>query len=463
MKMKFLFFSLALFFSQFPLLGIEQEANTVLQGKVKGFEGKTIQLGIYEDFLTKTKKWVGESSIKDGKFRFEISLSATNQLVLKIEDKQVELFAAPKQLYNLGIYYDEILNQGKIHDKKLSLEFPFPKSENINLQIKKFNRDYGKFIEQNYRKFAINAVKAEIDQFVKKWEGKLPAYSSSEFVSVYIRYSLANLEDINKKPEKELFEKYLKNKPIRYRQKQYFTFFTQLYKQDFEQLTYTKRGSELLKAIMLDNNLSETKKLLMQYKDFQRAEFAELYLIYGLFDVYHKKVVNQKTALSLLEKISSNGESSANQIIARNVFNQLKQFSERQNAPNFKLKNTAGEVKELTDFYGKIIYLGFWSNQSLSSLKDLRLIQKLYQTYGSQIEFISINLDEDAEAYKKVKQENNYAWHFLHRGNDYALKKDYELYALPAYFLIDAEGKFIKPFAPGPLDIEPTLHHLIRK
>ena len=134
------------------------KVETIIQGDVKGFENKELKIGVYLDYITQTKEWIASGKIENGKFRIAISLDETRQLILKIEDKESSFFAKPGELYNLSIDFDAKANEGRIHDKFLNIQFPFPKPGDLNLEIKKFNTAYQKFFEENYRLFIINAA-----------------------------------------------------------------------------------------------------------------------------------------------------------------------------------------------------------------------------------------------------------------------------------------------------------------
>tara|TARA_R110002096_G_scaffold72174_4_gene172173 strand:- start:19746 stop:21128 length:1383 start_codon:yes stop_codon:yes gene_type:complete len=434
------------------------KVETIIQGDVKGFENKELKIGVYLDYITQTKEWIASGKIENGKFRIAISLDETRQLILKIEDKESSFFAKPGELYNLSIDFDAKANEGRIHDKFLNIQFPFPKPGDLNLEIKKFNTAYQKFFEENYRLFIINAAGKKIENFIEEWEPKIKDEES--YSSEYIRYVLANLEDLKKIPKQKLFDKYLKNKPILYNQKEYFNFFTQLYASDFEQVVITKKGTELLIALMMDESLVKSKKLVKEIKGMENSQLAELYLINGLFEVYHKKVVNQKSSMKILEEIAKKGESEGNRIIAKNTISQLKKYAAMAVAPDFNLTNTEGKKVKLSDYKGSYVYLSFWSNASVPSLRELKVLQKFHEEYGKKIKFISINLDDDSNYSKNVKADNNYNWPFLHIGDDFELKEQYNIKTIPSYFLIDKNGKFLQTTGTSPFEIDRKLFEL---
>ncbi|MEX2380317.1 MAG: TlpA disulfide reductase family protein [Vicingaceae bacterium] len=433
--------------------------ETVIQGKFPGFDQKVLKVGYYDDYITNQKVFVAETQIKNGEYRLSLELKSSRQLILKVEDKENTFFAEAGKVYNLNLSYDEETNRGKAFDKSINLNFSFPQPTEMNQLIKKFNQDYSAFFQDNIKKFATNTAKEKVEQFVDE-QSAVKAYQENEFVKNYVTYVLANLEDINKKPKDKLFEKYLKGKEILYTNKEYMNFFKQLYQKDFERLTLSKWGAEILKAISIDEDLNKTLKQIKESKGFERDELAELYLIYGLFDTYYRNTVNPKSNLKMLKMLSENASNAANKKIAANAIEALKRLDKDQMAPAFELKNENGMLVKLSDFKGKPIYLNFWADWSVPSLRQMSVMQKLHEKYGEDIHFISINLDENPDKMKEFIRLKNLNWTFLHYGNDFELREKYNVRTVPTYFLIDADGKFIQTNAPAPTEVEQKLFEI---
>lgn len=434
-------------------------AETVIKGSLKNFEGKTIRAAKYTNYITYEKIWLDQAVLSESNFNLTFDLEHTTQIVLRLEDKETILFAEPGKVYNLNLSYNAAANEGNAFDKLLDLSFPFPTPDNINLQIKSFNKAFQDFFSANYQLLAINAAGKQINAFVEKWEKKNES-QPKDFVKQYIGYTLANLQDINGVPKEKLYKEYLSNKPILHANKEYMNFFKQFYQQDFELLTLKKDALELLNAIMIENDLDKTIGEIKRLKQFERQEMAEMYLLNGLYEVYHTKTINQKSSMKLLNNLEEKGTTEEIRNLSTSIISQLQQFEKGGEAAAFALKNSKGELIELKDFKGKTVYLNFWANWSIPSLRELKVLQKLEEKYGDKIHFVSINLDEDASIFKNIKAKNNYDWAFLHYGDDFELREKYDVRTVPTYYLIDAAGKIIKANASGPTEIERTLYDL---
>jgi len=436
--------------------------SVVIQGQVAGFNGKKLKVLAVSNYLTNEKETLAETTIEKEKFRLELELSSTKQLLIKIEDKVSSFFAESGEVYNLTLAYDADKNQGKAYNKLLDLKLAFPKPQELNQKIKSFNRAYQTFFTEHYEKFVVNAAQEAINEFISKMNTEAK-YQSPKFMADYATYALANLEDINRVSDQTLFEKYLKGKEVLHHHKEYMNFFSQFYQKDFGQFCITKNGAELLKLIMFEKDMGKSLALIQAEKGFQQIELAELYFINGLLEVYHDKVIEPESNLAMLQQLSKKASSQENKNAAVSVIEHLEAFAQNKAAPTFSLYNSKDELVNLSDYKGKHLYLGFWADWSIPSLKDLKIMQKLEEKYGEKVQFVSINLDEEKSFYKKVKAENTYNWPFLHYGNDYELREKYEVKAVPSYYLIDPDGKMIKAFAPGPADVERMLYQINRQ
>jgi thiol-disulfide isomerase/thioredoxin len=234
----------------------------------------------------------------------------------------------------------------------------------------------------------------------------------------------------------------------------------QFYKSDFEKLTLSKKGQEILKAITFDKSYDKTIIATKTAKSFQSDELTELYLCYGLFEVFHSRRVNQNASLNLLGEISKRSKYPQIQILASNIKSKLQLFGKNQNAPDFKLNDLDGNEFQLSDFKGKVVYLSFWAKWSIPSLRELQIIKTLHEKYADKVHFISINVDEGNMALEKIQSQKHYPWTMLHYGDDYKVRERFDVRTVPTYFLIDENGKMLTPFAPGPTDIEKRFYEM---
>jgi thiol-disulfide isomerase/thioredoxin len=436
-------------------------SETVIQGAAKGFNGKTIRLTTIKDYITNAEEKLGTAVIQDDQFKFELETDEVIQINLTIEDKSTSFYLAKGKVYNISLSYDEEWNRGKIYDKELSLSFSFPQADDVNQLIKKFNIEYSNFFEQNAVLMANRQASKQIDAFVKKVNSNA-IFTQNKFIAAYVKYVCASLEDASFYSKQKLTEVYFKDSPILYGHKEYMLFFTQFYDNHFKKLILGSKGSELLKLLTLENDLKSANNYIQQQLKVNNEAFAELYLLYGIYDIYFDKVFNQKSAMSLLNQISKSGKTKENKQIAINILNKLSYYGTDNVAPAFSLYNQNKDLIQLKQLKGKYIYLNFWASWSLISVKEMQIIKSLHKTFGDKVEFVSINLDDNFEDFKSTHNRFKYNWTSLHYGNQYGVKEDYQVFTIPTYILINPAGKIENNQAENPETIGDYLFRITR-
>jgi cytochrome oxidase Cu insertion factor (SCO1/SenC/PrrC family) len=87
-------------------------------------------------------------------------------------------------------------------------------------------------------------------------------------------------------------------------------------------------------------------------------------------------------------------------------------------------------------------------------------MEDLQKKYGKQVEFVSISIDPDTNAFKAFLKANpKYKWTILHFDFNEKIKSDYNLFGVPAGYIIDPEGKLYASPADNPSgDLEYMLY-----
>lgn len=109
-----------------------------------------------------------------------------------------------------------------------------------------------------------------------------------------------------------------------------------------------------------------------------------------------------------------------------------------QPAPDFALKNLAGENLRLSEWRGEVVLLSFWAKwcgRCSDQLQELERLQKQYAGRGVRI--VTVNIDSDAGALRDAASQADLV--ALHDG-DQSVARQYELSHLPLTVLLDAHG-----------------------
>lgn len=109
-----------------------------------------------------------------------------------------------------------------------------------------------------------------------------------------------------------------------------------------------------------------------------------------------------------------------------------------QPAPDFALKNAAGENQRLSEWRGEVVVLAFWADwcgRCSDQLQELARLQKQYGERGVRV--VAVNIDKDAAPARDTAARLPVL--VLH-DSDQQVARQYELANLPLTVVVDAHG-----------------------
>ena len=118
-------------------------------------------------------------------------------------------------------------------------------------------------------------------------------------------------------------------------------------------------------------------------------------------------------------------------------------------------ENANGGTNSLSDFKGKLVYVDVWATWCRPCLAEIPALKALHDKLkGKNIEFVSISIDEDKEAWHKAVKERELKGVQLIADKAFESQfiQDYGISQIPTFLIIDKDGKIVNPNAPRPSD-----------
>ena len=118
-----------------------------------------------------------------------------------------------------------------------------------------------------------------------------------------------------------------------------------------------------------------------------------------------------------------------------------------EQAPDFTVTTLTDKQVKLSDLRGKVVLLDFWATWCTPCIAELPNLQRAYDEFGQDGEFVllGISLDAEADTMRAFLKDRQLPWEQAVLGpaeiNPVALK--YFVTGVPATFLIDREGKVV--------------------
>ena len=111
-------------------------------------------------------------------------------------------------------------------------------------------------------------------------------------------------------------------------------------------------------------------------------------------------------------------------------------------APNFTLKNLAGEEVSLKDYRGKKVMLNFWATWCPPCKEEMPAMEQFYQEKSKDVEILAVNLDPQNDVKAFVK-DNEITFPIL-LDQDGSIQQTYSILSIPTTFIIDEQGLVLK-------------------
>ncbi|HLU23774.1 thiol-disulfide oxidoreductase ResA [Lederbergia graminis] len=113
-------------------------------------------------------------------------------------------------------------------------------------------------------------------------------------------------------------------------------------------------------------------------------------------------------------------------------------------APNFSLVDMNGDRHELSDYKGKGIFLNFWGTYCEPCKDEMPDMENQYKVYKDQgVEILAVNVGEPDYFIEKFLDKYPLSFPVL-KDKNRDVRDVYNIYNLPATFLINPEGEIIK-------------------
>ena len=442
-----------LFITLFSISILSHSQNVTITGTAKSYEDKEIGVWINNDYISNTQKQLTYSSIDSlGNFRLEFNTKEIQYITLKVEKNISSMYIEPNAKYEVILFPPDSTtyqNPNLEHDVKLSIKLK-SKTE-INALTMDYDKRFDDFLTIDYVSFLKRTPLPKIDSFKLAMKSFYSTVTNKYF-DAYIDYTVAALEEKTKMSEKKLYAQYLDKKTIFYNNPEYMNFFNDFYKEKVQNFSLTKDGLPLKYQINDRGSFQGAQEVLIRDPFLKNDTIRELVLIKGLYEAYYNGAFKRESIVAMLQQATKESKIAEHKRIAQNILNSFSKLQKGNLAPFFELPDKTGLTHSLDELRTKkYVYLMFFDENCSSCLQQMKTIPAYKKQYGERITFVSISTDKTNAELKNFCAKNpKFDWLFLYDNSGDKLKNDFEIRSMPAYFLIDPDGKFIQVPAESP-------------
>jgi peroxiredoxin len=122
--------------------------------------------------------------------------------------------------------------------------------------------------------------------------------------------------------------------------------------------------------------------------------------------------------------------------------NLFKDEARAEMAPDFQLVDLDNNLVSLSGYRQKQpVIVFFWTTWCPYCLAQLKALNDKYPALKEKgWEILAIDIDDPDDEVRRVAKNNNLSFKVLLEG-DTTVAEDYQIYGVPAYFIVDKEGK----------------------
>jgi len=432
--------------------------EVVVKGKAVTWSGETLKIHAPFDPITKIEKELAACKVAEtGEFEFRFTLSETTIAYLHLIVFKGIIYLEPAKTYEIIIPQRvEMLAEDRLNPYFEEQEFYVgilnSKPTDLNPSIRSFDDEFHAYLNKNFNIIYRKAYDSKVDTFIQKLEKKYVTINNQYFKN-HTKYKYAMLRHLAyERAKSSAANDYLKNQPILYKNTAYTDFFLQIYQNYFTFVSTEPEGEAIPEALIKYKSYTQVKKILSKQKIFSNNDFLEFVVLKALSDAFISQDFDKNAVISVLKDFEKQTTNSFHKEIAQNMLLKFTKLMAGSKAPDFMLQNANSAVASLNDFSGKFVLLNFASLQNYACLKDFRTLKRLYEKYGELLEIVTVITETDFEKAKVYFEKNNYKWTLLSYANQPEIVNNYEVKVLPAYFLIDNNGKLVLSPCPTPND-----------
>lgn len=439
-RMRGISFSLLILF--FTLTGL---SRTVIDGKAPAYAGMKIKLTTVEDYVSEATKTLSIDQIaEDGQFTLYSNDDKTRLCKLEFGKYYSLIYLKPGTNYQVLLpEYTGLLTENLNERYPVNMEITKPESEKLNAGIVDFNGHFDSFIKDHFMLIMRRGAKSRVDSF-KQVPIPNPELRSQSYFDSYVKYQFALLDLISSHSKSEMYDNYLKSKPILYDHDAYMKFFNEFYKDYFKAFYFVEFEVRLVLAVENHQSVDSLDFILSKNKFLEREDIRELVMIKELyFNTVNGRFKEEHTH-KMLREIQNRSEIKEHKAMIDALLRKKSKLAVGTMAPEFRLPDVNGDIKSLSELRGKYVYLDFWATWCTPCIRSMKMMGALYEQYSDSIEFVSISIDKNPKKMKDFLDKEDYRWTFLHYNGNEELKEDYRVLAVPTYYLIDPNGVLIQ-------------------
>ena len=228
------------------------------------------------------------------------------------------------------------------------------------------------------------------------------------------------------------------------------------------QSEFQKINTESLKIISVVDSLSKVgaanDKIMKKFEEMKDLELAYAQenptsILSSYYVQFYMRQLEPETLQQYYVQMSEKNKKSIYGEEIKSFLNTIIVIS-NDKAPDFDLIDLKGNNLSMNSFKGKYLLIDFWAGWCVPCVKQLPELKNLHEKFENKdFEVLGVSFDQNREEWKKsVLKHKTQNWNHVFVGmknisEKGSISKKYGVQPIPAYILIDRDGKIIERYS----------------
>lgn len=412
--------------------------------------GRPAYLIRYADPISQLTEIVDESVVAaDGSFHFEVPVEAVQLYKINIHSINASLLLEPGSSYSIFFPYLEKDQSWNLSNRlEVALVFTNPDSTGINFLTTQYNRSYYNFYSENAAILSDRRLMAKkIRQFTDSLSQIYQAVEDPYF-QIFLKCSNAELKLTNGFTRKVIYDSLLQKLPLLPQNVGWSGLMETFYGEYFQTFDLRFGGEVFANRFNKTTTFQQVDSLLLTDDFLQHRPLSHYVLLMAIAENIKNSQFSQQRMIETLQYLKNTNEPIVSQI-AENLLKKYERNALNTPAPDIAIVDTLGRVRSLSENFGSeptlLIFSAPWC---VSCTNELKVLQSFEAEYGPYFKPVVLVLESDTGAFRHYAAKSMFPTFRVK--NLYRAKELYGITSLPAFVLIDGEGRLTNRYAPWP-------------
>lgn len=445
--------------TQFTLLAgnnVAKNDSVVIWGKSNEYAGYTLVLEQITNFTSREKAEIVRVPINaDGTFRAAFTTSTTIRCFTDLGRYRSFIYVEPGAKYQVTLPPFSVKKDADRFNpyfipEEMEMGILSGDESQLNQQIRDFDEQFLQQYNQNAMSLFSQSNKKLAEKIKATLETQFPS-TENQYFTTHKNFRYARLFALCMSRQKRpLINQFFSNAEVSYSSPAYCDAFNDVFKDFFLYYFSSPAGKELRTAFTMQRSFDTLSIAMKSDTLFLTTRFRETVLLKSLYDSYYTDRYDKKQIIKLVAQASKRCEDSQSQLYANQLLKKLNKLRVGTVAPEINGYNAGGKEISSKNIKSKFVYVNFIHTKNYACKKDLQAVASIASDFKKDLEVVSVITDEEpTDAFAYIKQ-MGYKWTFIHFNGNGKLLLDYDIKAMPCYYLIDPDGNLIASPAPGP-------------